>query len=113
MINRISKELDQQDERQPESDYWVVEGDVGWFYVTRETAQRVARLLGCIIAPRWLAFVDLFGAEVRVRSRDIARIGECTGPQRSAKRSFQRARRREEKEARHPWEDDDVGFWSE
>ena len=107
MINRIRKQLDEPEEREPESDYWEVAGDSGWFYVTRETAREVARQLARLRPPRWLCFKDLFGSEVRVLSRDVARISECTAPQRDAGRGFRRARRREAKESRRPWEDDD------
>ena len=107
MINRITKQLEEPEDREPESDYWEVVADGEWFCVTRDTALELMRHLARLRPPRWLRFQDLFGSEVRVLSRDVARISERTAAQRAAQRDFRRARRREVKEDRRPWEDDD------
>lgn len=96
----------------PESDYFVVSGGAGHYHVSGETADRLIRQLTKPIPPRWLAFVDLHGSRVRVRSKGIDEIRERSTLQRQRERDFGRARRREAKEDRRPWEDDyDDWLW--
>jgi hypothetical protein len=58
-------------------------------------------------SPRWIEFTDPSGSAVRIRTRLIECVRECTESQRAAAREFRRARRREDKAERRPWEDDD------
>ena len=105
MISRIKEFPAEPEEKQPTGDYWVVSGGFGWFYVTEETAQRILRKLNRPWT-RWIRLVDLAGSEVRIPARQIDSVYESTAEQRAAKRTFQRARREEDKEGRLPWEDD-------
>lgn len=88
------------------SDHFTIEGAAGFFYVTHDTAADVVRQLTRRWPPRWVGFVELHGARVRVRSRDNNCISE-TAHQRQLERDFTRALRRERKKDRRPWEDDD------
>ena len=105
-MNRLKEFLNEPPEAEPETDYWVVTGDAGWYYVSRETARRLTRLLARLWLPRWLVFTDLSGSEVRVLARKVDAVFESTAAQRSAERSFHRARKQEERADRRPWEED-------
>ena len=85
----------------------MIEARCDTFYARREVAEGVLEELRRAWPPRWIEFADLSGATVRVRTRLIECVQECTGAQRAAAREFRRARRREEKADRRPWEDDD------
>jgi hypothetical protein len=56
--------------------------------------------------PRWVSFVDLKGSRLRVRTRDINYIGQCTAEQRAADRAFNRSLSQERK-ADRSWDEDD------
>jgi hypothetical protein len=90
-----------------EEDYFVVGGEAGYFYVSRETAERVSQELARRRPPRWIVFQDLAGSEVRVRRDKVDAVYESTSEQRARGRAFNRARRLEDKKDRRPWEDDD------
>lgn len=110
MINRLAKYVEEPEDEKPEGDFWEVSGEAGWFYVTRETAHRLSRLLARRRPPRWLCFTDIFGAEVQVLTKEVSRISQSTAAQRAAERRFRKARQEEEKADRNPWEDDDLRF---
>jgi hypothetical protein len=46
-------------------------------------------------APRWVKFVDLTGARIRLRARLIDSISQSTAEQRASERALQRRLRRE------------------
>lgn len=106
-MNRLKEYLEEPEESVPYGDFWVIYGEAGIFYVTAQVAGEVARRLERWWTPRWITFVDVAGAPVRLRGREIQAIYESTQLQRSRERSFHRARRLEEKADRRPWEDDD------
>jgi hypothetical protein len=105
-MNRLKDYFKEPDPQSPESDFYIVSGDCGYFYVSRETAARVERCLDRVWVPRWVTFRDLSGSRVRVFARHINRIVESTAAQRARDREFERARKLEEKADRRPWEDD-------
>lgn len=105
MVNRVSAYFGEPPYEPPEVDYWEVYGDAGWFAVSPETARVLVRQLARVRPPRWLRFRDLFGSEVRIRSRQVGTITEATTAQRAAARQFRRERQREEKEDRR-WEEE-------
>jgi hypothetical protein len=104
---RLKALFEQPGQPQPAEDYYVIEARCDTFYVRREVAEGVLEALRRAWPPRWIEFVDLAGSGVRLRTRLIDCVQECTGAQRAAAREFRRARRREEKADRRPWEDDD------
>lgn len=106
MLNRLKPYLNEPDEASA-GDYYVVLANLDTYYVSREVADRVARLLQRRWPPRWIRFTDLAGSDVRVRSRLIQSVQECTTSQRAAARELRRARYREERADRRPWEDDE------
>jgi hypothetical protein len=87
-------------------DFYVVAGDFGAACVTRETARRIEETLDRWLVPTWIEFSDRVGSRLRVRTRTIRSIGESTTAQRAADRRLERAREREEKADRRPWEDE-------
>lgn len=88
-------------------DFFVVAGEFGAACVTRETAHRVEAILNrWWWVPTWIVFEDRVGSRLCVRTRLIRSIGESTAAQRAADRRLERAREREEKSDRRPWEDD-------
>ena len=107
MINRLKDYFGEPEPARPERDFWEVASEDGWYYVSQETAQEIARQLARARPPRWMRFRDLFGSEIRIRSRDVHRIAECTAAQRAAERGFRRALREEdERSDPRPWEDE-------
>ena len=105
-MNRLKEYLEDGAPEPPAGEYFVITGDCGSYYVSRETATRVARDLDRLWVPRWLSFTDIVGSRIRVLSRRVDAIFESTAEQRTAERSFHRARKLEEKADRRPWEDD-------
>jgi hypothetical protein len=56
--------------------------------------------------PKWVKFVHLTGARVRLRTRQIEYVCQCTTEQRAVELAFFRSLRRERKPDRS-WEEDD------
>ena len=94
--------------RDPEGpgDYFVVGTQSQDWYVSRDMARFVEACLDQVPVPRWIAFVDLTGARVRLRARLVLSVCQCTAEQRAQARAFGRAQRREEK-AERDWDEDD------
>jgi hypothetical protein len=105
-MNRLKEYFQEPEPDAPESDYYVISGDCGYFYVSRETATRVERCLDRVWVPRWVTFTDLSGSQVRIRTCLIHCVFESTTTQRAYEREFHRARKLEEKADRRPWEED-------
>ena len=96
MKNRLARWLVAPGEEEPEAgDFFVVRTASTVFCVTGPTAAIVERQLESRWAPAWLVFRDLSGSRVRIRTRDVIAVFECTAAQRAADRRFERARERE------------------
>lgn len=109
-MNRLAEyfaDSPEPEEEQPYGDFYVISGSFGSACVTRETAEQVERCLDMRPPPPWVVFRDRVGSRVRVRTSHIRCVAECTAEQRAGDRRLDRARRREEKADRRPWEDDD------
>lgn len=78
-------------------DYFVVSTQAFAWFVSREMARAVEASLNEAPAPRWVVFVDLTGARVRLRTRLVECVCQCTAEQRELERAFFRARRAERK----------------
>jgi hypothetical protein len=93
--------------RQPETpaDYFVIESSSVAWYVSRGMAQAVEATLTQSPPPQWVVFVDLTGARVRLRTRLLEVICQCTADQRALARAFSRARRAERK-AEPDWDEE-------
>lgn len=97
-MNRLKEGTAEPDEPLLPDDYFVVDStDFGEWYVSREMAQHVEACLDQAPTPRWVVFVDVTGARVRVRTRLIAYVWQCAAAQRELERAFHRARGRERK----------------
>ena len=105
MTNRLSRWLSPAEEEPTVGDYWVVRTYQVFAYVSPETAARVEAALERRWPPTWVVFRDLSGSRIRIRTRDVCGIFECTVAQRAADRRFQKAC---EREARG---DDEVPPW--
>jgi len=107
MLNRVRALLEPvEDEEPPYGDFVVVSGPFGSLCVTRDVARDIERLLDRRWRPRWVVFRDRVGSRVRVRTNEIRLVVESTAAQRAGDRRLDRARRKEEKADRRPWEDD-------
>jgi hypothetical protein len=87
-------------------DYFLVAAGFEEWYVSREMAQAIEATLNQTPTPRWVTFVDFTGARVRVRTRLVQYIRQCTAEQRAMARAFDRARRAEGK-AEPDWDEDE------
>jgi len=107
MLNRVRALLEPvEDEEPPYGDFVVVSGPFGSLCVTRDVARDIERMLDRRWRPRWVVFRDRVGSRVRVRTNEIRLVVESTAAQRAGDRRLDRARRKEEKADRRPWEDD-------
>jgi hypothetical protein len=104
-MNRVLEYAEEPEEQVRCGDYWVIYTRSFAVYVTAETAAEVARRTEGWWTPRWVTFLDIVGARVRVRGRDVDAICESTELQRERDRSFQRARHREDEAGRRSWEE--------
>ena len=106
-MNRVRALLEPvEDEEPPYGDFVVVSGPFGSLCVTRDVARDIERMLDRRWRPRWVVFRDRVGSRVRVRTNEIRLVVESTAAQRAGDRRLDRARRKEEKADRRPWEDD-------
>jgi len=103
-MNRVSEYFEEPPE-QEYGDFFVVAGENFWGAVTREEVARIEAQLDQRKAPKWLVFHDRSGSRYRVRTRLIRSIIESTAEQRKSDRRYEKAREREEKEDRRPWDD--------
>jgi hypothetical protein len=78
-------------------DWFVVHtADCSWL-VSTEMARHIERDLDGRRPPRWVRFVDIAGARVRILSGAIYCIEQSTADQREAWRQFRNARREEDR----------------
>jgi len=84
---------------------FVVAGENFWGAVTREEVERIEAQLDQRKVPKWIVFRDRSGSRYRVRARLIRSIIESTAEQRASDRRYEKAREREEKKDRRPWDD--------
>ncbi len=106
MTNRIQHLFDERAESPRDIEYFVVAGEFGQVFVSRETARRLRTIVSRIVPPRWIDIRSLFGTTLRVRTRTILTIAESTVGQRAAARQFWRELDAEETNDRRPWDPD-------
>ena len=103
-INRIAFRPEEAEGGTPRAGtYWELRTEKSWFHIDARTAQRVQRLMRRWWAPRWLAFADLSGSQVRIRRADVRSLAESTPTTRAAERRLEIALEAEEREQRPPW----------
>ena len=98
MINRLKAWTQEPEDRPPPADYFEIVCDAGIYYIPRDEAVHVARLLARRWPPRWIRFSDIFGADVRILRRTITALCESTEALREQEREFRRVRRDEDRE---------------
>ena len=85
-------------------EYFVLTGGGRWI-ISRETACDIERALRRWPRPRWIRFVDISGATVRMKTAWIGYLQQSTPESRELNRRFQQERRKEEQDERD-WNDD-------
>lgn len=106
MTNRIQHLFDERAESLPSGEYFVVAGEFGQVFVTRETASQLRNIVSRIFAPRWVEFRMMVGSLMFVRTKQVQMIVESTIEQRAAAREFWREREAEDSSDRRPWDPD-------
>ncbi len=106
MANRIQHLFDERAESQPGGEYFVVSGEFGRLFVTRETARCLRNILTRVFLRRWIECPTLSGSVALIRPKQLYMIAESTPDQRAAMRQFWRALDKEEDTDRHPWDPD-------
>ncbi len=91
---------------EPPADYMVVGAQFDAWLVSAPMAQAIEESLTRTFPPTWVTFVDITGARVRVRTRRIEYIYQCTAEQRALARAFHRARKAERK-AEPDWDEEE------
>ena len=87
MVNRI-KWMFEEPKQVPHMDFYEVVTQNDTWYVTAEMAEWIESRMDKWFKPRWVRFVDVRGACVRVRVRDIRSVCEAQADQRAAGRAF-------------------------
>lgn len=78
-------------------DYFAISAtDRRMWPVSTRMAAHILRELDRWFPPRWIRFVDLSGAAIQVRPREIVDVTQCSADQRALRREFWRAIDREE-----------------
>ena len=105
-MNRLKDK--QEEDRTPDGPgtYFCVAARCGTWYVSTAMARHLEACLDAEPRPAWLRFVDLTGARVRVRARDVEYLNQSTPEQRALEREFSRAQNRERKADRN-WDEDE------
>ena len=86
-------------------DYFVVSGDCATWYVSTAMARFIEQELVAVPQPKWVAFVDLVGSRVLLRTRRIDCVYQSAATQRQAERALLRLLKREGK-SDQSYEDD-------
>ena len=105
-MNGTKEEPEPEAVREAAGDYFIVSGDSGSWIVSTVMARHIESVLDARPRNRWVVFVDLAGSRVRIRTRGIEYVCQCSAEQRAMERRFFRALTRERK-ADHSWEDDE------
>ncbi len=105
-MNRLQQQSEPEERRTGPGDYFVVSAEGGIWYVSTQMARFIGAALDATPPVRWVKFVDLTGARVCVRVREIGCVYQSTADQREAERAFGRALRQERKGDRS-WDEDE------
>jgi hypothetical protein len=105
-MNRLKEAREPPEEAPDVGDYFVLEAEGSYWYISGEMARTVDANLVADPAPEWTVFVDLVGSRVRLRTRRIEYLAQCTAEQRAARRAFHRRMKRE-RDADRTWDNDD------
>jgi hypothetical protein len=73
-----------------ETNYFLVCAECGHWSVSAAMARTIEHQLNRWLAPRWIAFVDVTGARIRIRASDVRSLSQCYVENRSAERTLRR-----------------------
>jgi hypothetical protein len=104
-MNRLKTGQELPEEAPESGDYFVLDAEGSCWYLTAGMARAVDVELAADPAPEWITFVDLVGARVRLRTRRIESLAQCTAEQRSGLRAFHR-RMEQERKSERTWDED-------
>jgi hypothetical protein len=96
-MNRIQGAFEDGAARSTGGEFFVVSGESSTWYVSTPMARFIEQCLDADPRPKWVRFVDLTGARIRLRTRQIDYICQCTPDQRAAERAFFRSLKQERK----------------
>jgi hypothetical protein len=105
-MKRLQEQSEEGEAKPAAGDYFVVSSEFGTWYVSTEMARFIEACLEVEPPLRWVKFVDLTGARIRLRARLIESVSQSSAEQRACDRAFHRSLGRERK-ADRSWEDDD------
>jgi hypothetical protein len=105
MPNRIQHLHNERAESPGADDYFVVSGEFGRVFVTRDVARHLRTRLDRLLVPRWTSFRDITDSLFTIRSRHVHTIVESTLECRNAQRQLWRDREKEDEDfSDHPWD---------
>ena len=105
-MKNVKQKEEPREERPEAGDFYVVASELGTWYVTPETAERIGRVLDRRWRPRWLKFVDVSGSRVWLQAHRVESVYESTGTVRARDREFHYRRGKEERLDRR-WDDEE------
>jgi hypothetical protein len=105
-MNRVREDQEEESPRPIGVDHFVVSARSETWYVSTEMARHIEACLDGQPRQVWICFVDLSGARVRVRSREVEYLAQSTADQRTAERAFHRSMSQERK-AERDWGEDE------
>ena len=73
-----------------ETNYFLVCAECGHWPVSVTMAGAIERQLGRWLPPRWIVFVDLTGARIRVRTDQVRSVSQSYAENRAADRTLRR-----------------------
>ena len=98
--SRITRYVQPDEGRGPE--YYVVRTLDLALRVSPQTARALAETLRSWLRPRWVRVVDIAGAEIWLRPRDIELIAESTPEQRDCHRKVSKQLEKEDEDGAEP-----------
>jgi hypothetical protein len=104
-MDALTKEKEEPQEASGAGEFYFVAATAGTWYVSAETASRIGSQLDRRMRPRWIKFVDRYGARVWLRTETVDAVYESTEPIRARSREFHSSWRKEEQSDRQ-WDDE-------
>jgi hypothetical protein len=104
-MDALTKEREEPQEAGGAGDFYFVAASGGTWYLSAETASFIGSQLDRRLRPRWIKFVDRYGARGRLRTETVDAVYESTEPIRARSREFHFHWRKEEQTDRR-WEDE-------
>jgi hypothetical protein len=101
----LMQERDEPQEAAGAGEFYFVAATTGTWYVSAETASRIGSQLDRRLRPRWIKFVDRYGARVWLRAETVEAVYESTERIRATSREFHYHWRKEEQTDRR-WDDE-------